>query len=89
MVKRSISCGENFDVTSHALTPWGNVSKAFCSLASVVVFLVDVPSERFFGRPRSMIDASDSVRRWLGLETNTVVDDSERPLKWQFGLGLL
>lgn len=36
-----------------------------------------------------MIDASDSVRRWLGLETNTVVDDSERPLKWQFGLGLL
>ena len=53
------------------------------------MFLVDVPSERFFGRPRSMIDASDSVRRWLGLETNIVVDDSERPLKWQFGLGLL
>jgi hypothetical protein len=35
-----------------------------------------------------MIVASDSVRRWLGLETNTVVDDSERPLEWQFGLGL-
>jgi hypothetical protein len=41
----------------------------------VAVLLIE--SERFFGRPRSMMDASDSVRRWPGLETFTIVDDSD------------
>lgn len=58
-----MSCGENFDDASAALTPRGNVSKDFRSFALVIALLIDVPSECFFGRPRSIIEVSDSVRR--------------------------
>ena len=84
----SISCAENFDAASEALTPVGNVINAFCSIAFVVALLIDDPSARFFGRPRSMIEASDSVRLCPGLVTVAKDDDSERPLVWFRGVGL-
>lgn len=62
--------------------------KALCSLAFVVALLIDDPSARFFGRPRSIIEASDSVRLWPGLVTAENDDDSERPLVWFLGVGL-
>lgn len=62
--------------------------KALCSCAFVVALLIDDPSARFFGRPRSIIEASDSVRLWPGLVTTANDDDSERPLVWFLGVGL-
>lgn len=66
----------------------GNVTKAFCSFVFVVALLIDDPSGRFFGLPRSIIEASDSVRLWPGLVTAANDDDSERPLVWFLGFGL-
>lgn len=56
------------DETSVARKPWGSDSNAFCSwdidaLRLLPVRLMGLPSARFFGRPRSIIDVSDSPLR--------------------------
>jgi hypothetical protein len=76
--------------------PGGKVSKAFLSskLATTVLFavlatqfpLMGLPSALFFGLPRSMIDASDSPRRWpIVGACRWVVSDC--PLLWPIALG--
>jgi hypothetical protein len=63
----SISELARVEDASVARMPWGRDSNAFCSLEALrllIVRLMGLPSARFLGRPRSIIDASDSPLRW-------------------------
>jgi hypothetical protein len=91
----SISVGGRRDGASVARIPVGRFSKAFCS--SVEGERRDLESgwgtgmaagevsERFFGRPRSMIEEapSDSPRRWPKGEVRAEVGTSDWFREWE------
>lgn len=73
-----------------ARKPDGSVSKAFCSSADAVrreglrFMVMGEPSGRFLGRPRSMIEASDSPRR-CPMEWPVRCEVSDWPRVWPMG----